>query len=174
MTDVGAPLPPLPDRLEPESLRDLEQEGLDAVSAGLASVERATIAAMSPYDRQLREIRARQAEIATELRRRERAARTAERQTVRQRAKSGALPSLAEALESAPSPLPAERPLGEGRAFLATRGEVGFGYPTRPGTLALTDGRQVRTVTTWGEARGLFEQGWEPGTPGLTGVRVHR
>lgn len=57
--------------------------------------------------------------------------------------------------------------------FLKSGGEVRFGFATRPGSLAFTDGRQVRTVTTWGEARRLYADGWEPGSPGVPGVRVH-
>jgi hypothetical protein len=57
------------------------------------------------------------------------------------------------------------------RAYLASGGEVGFGYPTRPGVLGFTDGRQLRNAATWGEARLLYAEGWEPGAPGAAGVR---
>jgi hypothetical protein len=131
---------------------------------------------MSPYDRQLREIHARQEEIATERRRRERAGRHAARIAVREMAGSGEMPTLADALLAEPSPLPEARPLAEVRAFLASGGQVGFGYPTRLGVLGFTDGRQLRNAATWGEARALYADGWEPGAPGsagVRGVRVH-
>src|ERR1039458_2077039 len=75
MTDKPEPIPPplLPSRVDPERLRDLEAAALDAEATRLAEAERATRTAMSPYDRQLREIRARMEEVATERRRRERA-----------------------------------------------------------------------------------------------------
>jgi hypothetical protein len=175
MTESSPPLPPppLPPRLEPQRLRDLDAAGLEAEAARLGEAERATRAAMAPYDRSLREIHARREEIATERRRRERAERHAARMAVRERAGSGAMPSLADALLAGPSPLPDDRPLGTVRAFLVSGGEVGFGYPTRPGVLGFTDGRQLRNAATWGAARSLYAEGWEPGAPGTPGVRVH-
>ena len=178
MTETPEPIPPLPlpPRVDPERLRDLDAAALEAEAARLGEAERATRTAMSPYDRQLREIRTRQEEIATERRRRERAERHAARIAVREMAGSGEMPSLADALLAEPSPLPEGRPLTQVRAFLATGGEVGFGYPTRPGVLGFTDGRQLRNAATWGEARALYAQGWEPGAPGgagVRGVRVH-
>jgi hypothetical protein len=178
MTDKPEPIPPplLPSRVDPERLRDLEAAALDAEATRLAEAERATRTAMSPYDRQLREIRARMEEVATERRRRERAGRHAARIAVREMAGSGEMPALADALLAEPSPLPEERPLSEVRAFLTSGGQVGFGYPTRPGVLGFTDGRQLRNAATWGEARALYADGWEPGAPGnagVRGVRVH-
>ena len=167
------PPPPLPPRFDPERLRDLDPASLDAEADRLAGVERATRSAMAPYDRQLREIRARREEIATERRRRERADRHAARISVRQMAGSPEMPSLDDALLAEPPPLPDDRPLASVRAFLASGGEVGFGYPTRVGALGFTDGRLLRNASTWGEARRLFTQGWEPGAPGNPGVRVH-
>jgi hypothetical protein len=159
-----------------ERIRELETTALDAVATRLGEAERATRAAMSPYDRQLREIRARLEEVATERRRRERAARHAARVAVREMAGSGGMPTLADALGSEPSPLPGQTPLAEVRAFLTSGGQVGFGYPTRPGVLGFTDGRQLRNASTWGEACALYADGWEPGAPGgagVRGVRVH-
>jgi len=175
-TPEPIPPPPLPPRVGADHLRDLETPALDAEAARLATAERATRTAMSPYDRQLREIHTRQEEIATERRRRERAGRHAARLAVREMAGSGEMPALADALLAEPSPLPDERPLAEVRAFLTSGGQVGFGYPTRPGVLGFTDGRQLRNATTWGEARALYADGWEPGAPGgagVRGVRVH-
>ena len=173
MTETPEPIPPplLPSRVDPGRLGDLEAADLDAEAARLAEASRATRTAMSPYERQLREIHARQEEIATERRRRERAGRHAARIAVREMAGSGEMPALADALLAEPSPLPEGRPLSEVRAFLSSGGQVGFGYPTRPGILGFTDGRQLRNATTWGEARALYADGWEPGAPGAAGVR---
>lgn len=170
MTDISPP-PPLPDRVETEALQALDDAALEAVSAEIAATERATIAAMAPYDRQLRELRARSAEIATERRRRERQAHIAKRAAVREAAKAGEMPTVREVLEGAP--VDETAPLADCPAFLRTGGEVRFGYATRPGPLAFTDGRQSRNATTWGEARELYAAGWEPGSPGVPGVRVH-
>lgn len=173
MSEATAPLPPppLPERVEPDRLRELDPASLDAEAERLAAVERATRTAMAPYERQLREIRTRREEVATERRRRERADRHAARMSVRELAGSTELPNLAAALLTEPSPLPDDRPLAAVRAFLASGGEVGFGYPSRPGSLGFTDGRQLRTAGSWGEARRLYADGWEPGAPGAAGVR---
>src|ERR1039458_8875882 len=105
MTDKPEPIPPplLPSRVDPERLRDLEAAALDAEATRLAEAERATRTAMSPYDRQLREIRARMEEVATERRRRERAGRHAARIAVREMAGSGEMPALAGAGRAAPA-----------------------------------------------------------------------
>jgi hypothetical protein len=166
-------LPPLTERVEPEALRELSDAGLDAVSAELQTAERATIAAMAPYEQHLREIRMRATELATERRRRERAQQVAQRAGVREAAKSGGMPSLAAALASGEELFEPATVLTDVHAFLSTGGEVGFGFATRPGTMTFTDGRQQRQARTWGEARELHALGWDPGAPGVPGVRVH-
>ena len=170
---VAVELPPLGDRVEPDALRELSDDGLDAVGADLKASERATIAAMAPYEQHLREIRMRGTELATERRRRERAQSVAQRAGVREAAKSGGMPSLAVALASAEELFEPETVLTGVHAFLNTGGEVGFGFATRPGTMTFTDGRQQRQARTWGEARELHALGWDPGAPGIPGVRVH-
>ena len=170
---LPAPLPDLPERFEPEALKALDGAALDAVAAALTAAERATVQAMAPYERQLRELRARGAELATERRRRERAERHAQRIEVRRQAGSGEMPTLADVLAATEPALPADRPLREVRAFLSTGGEVGFGFPNRPGTIGFTDGRRTTQASTFGDARRLWDEGWEPGAPGVPGVRVH-
>jgi hypothetical protein len=166
------PLPELPPSFEPDSLAGLDDAALDELLSALGSAERATVAAMAPHQAQLREVRARSGQIATERRRRERAAHIAARAAVREQAKSGEMPSVVDAL-AIPAFLPDERLLADVAAFLRSGGEVRFGYATRPGPVAFTDGRQLRNARTWGDARQLFADGWEPGSPGVPGVRVH-
>jgi len=166
-------LPPLDDRVEPDDLRELSDEGLDALGARLHATERATIAAMAPYEQHLREIRTRATELATERRRRERAQQVAKRAGIREAAKSGGMPSLAAALESGGALFDAATALADVHAFLSSGGAVGFGFATRPGTMTFTDGRQQRQAKTWGEATELHALGWDPGAPGVPGVRVH-
>lgn len=167
------PLPPLPERVDPEALRDLDDAGLAAVLDAVRAAERETVAAMAPYSRQIKELQARTAEVATEQRRRERAAHIAQRKAVREQASSGAMPTLEAALAEAPPVAPPETPLAALRAFLASGGEVGFGFASRPGSIGFTDGRRQQAATTYGEARRLWAEGWEPGAPGVPGVRVH-
>lgn len=166
-------LPPLPDLVGPEQLRSLSDPDLEVIDLELRGAERATVAAMAPWDRQLREIRSRLAELATERRRRERAAHVAQRASVRDQARSGSLPSLADALAAPDDLYEPETPLSALRVFLKSGGEVGLGFATRPGTIAFTDGRRQQQAKTWGEARRLASDGWEPGTAGVPGVRVH-
>ncbi|HEY6470412.1 MAG TPA: hypothetical protein VI434_11665 [Candidatus Dormibacteraeota bacterium] len=166
-------LPPLGDRVEPDALRELDDDGLDALGSELQASERATIAAMAPYEQHLREIRTRATELATERRRRERAHQVAQRAGVREAAKSGGMPSLAVALASPDEAFAAATALTDVPAFLSSGGQVGFGFATRPGTMTFTDGRQQRQARTWGEARELHALGWDPGAPGVPGVRVH-
>jgi hypothetical protein len=157
---------------EADSLATLDDQALDELVGALAAVERATVTAMAPHQAQLREVRARSGQIATERRRRERAAHIAARAAVREQAKSGEMPSVVDALAVA-GLIPDDRPLAEVAAFLKSGGEVRFGYATRPGPVSFTDGRQLRNARTWGDARQLYADGWEPGSPGVPGVRVH-
>jgi hypothetical protein len=166
-------LPPLADHVEPDALRELSDDALDALGAALQGTERATIAAMAPYEQHLREIRMRVTELATERRRRERALQVAQRAGVREAAKSGGMPSLEVALESPDEAFDPATALTNVAAFLSSGGQVGFGFATRPGTMTFTDGRQQRQARTWGEARELHALGWDPGAPGVPGVRVH-
>lgn len=166
------PLPDLPPPFDAESLSGLDDGALEDLLVGVAAAERATVAAMAPHQAQLRELRARHGQIATERRRRERAAHIAARAAVREQARSGEMPSILDALATADL-LDDEVRLADVAAFLRSGGEVRFGYATRPGPLQFTDGRQARSVATWGEARRLFVEGWEPGSPGVPGVRVH-
>jgi hypothetical protein len=170
---AGVELPPLGDRVEPDVLRELSDEGLDLLGGQLQATERATIAAMAPYEQHIREIRTRATELATERRRRERAQQVAQRAGVREAAKSGGMPSLAVALAGSEELFEPGTALTDVHAFLSTGGEVGFGFATRPGTMNFTDGRQQRQARTWGEARELHALGWDPGAPGIPGVRVH-
>jgi hypothetical protein len=166
------PLPEMPPSFEQDSLTTLADADLEEQLSSLGAIERATVTAMAPHQAQLRELRARSGQLATERRRRERAAHIAARAAVREQAKSGEMPSVIDALALAAF-LPDERPLTEIAAFLKSGGEVRFGYATRPGQVSFTDGREVRNARTWGDARQLYADGWEPGSPGVPGVRIH-
>lgn len=170
---IPAVLPPLPEVVDAQALQALPEPGLETVERDLRAAERATVAAMSPWDQQLREIRARLAELSTERRRRERAAHIAQRASVREMAKSGTMPTLSDALAAPDELFDAATPLTALKVFLKSGGEVGLGFPTRPGTIAFTNGRSQQQAKTWGEARELAAAGWEPGSAGVAGVRVH-
>src|SRR5438477_146844 len=90
------PAPVITTARQPESASAAAD--LDAAAAELQAAIRAVTAAMAPYEQHLREARARLAEIATERRRRERAAQVAHRAGVREQAKTGRMPALTAAL----------------------------------------------------------------------------
>jgi hypothetical protein len=166
------PLPELPPAVDAEMLAELDDAALEEIVAQLAAAERATVVAMAPHQGQIRELRARSGQVATERRRRQRAAHIAARAAVREQAKSGEMPSVVDALATEGF-IAGDVPLSQVSAFLTSGGEVRFGYATRPGSLPFTDGRQSRSAKTWGEAVGLYADGWEPGAPGVPGIRVH-
>ena len=169
--DAPAP-PPLPERAEAERLRELDEGGLDAVAAELQAALRAVTDAMAPYERHAREIRSRMAELSTERRRRERSAHVARRADVREGARSGTMPSL-EAAMAVDGLFDDATPLSALHVYLGSGGEVGFGFATRPGTITFTDGRQQRQARSWGDVVTLHRDGWDPGAPGIPGVRIH-
>ena len=169
------PLPDLPELPPPpgaDALSAADDDTLERILGELAALERATVTAMAPHQAQLRELRARSGQVATERRRRERAAHIAARAAVRAQAAAGDMPAIPDAL-AVPALIDDATPLADVAAFLRSGGEVRFGYATRPGTLSFTDGRGAQTARTWGDARRLYADGWEPGSPGVPGVRVH-
>ena len=166
-------LPDLPEWPQSETLAELDATTLETLFEATRTAEQATLAAMAPYDRQLKELRARLAQVATEKRRRERGATVSQRREVREQAASGELPTLGEALAASGAKASNEINLAELQVFLRSGGEVRLGFPGRPGQLSFTDGRQARIASTWNEACAAYLSGWEPGTAQVPGVRVH-
>jgi len=57
---------------------------------------------------------------------------------------------------------------------LKTGGEVRLGFPgAKSQTLTLTDGAQIAQAKDFVEVARLYSAGWELGSPGRAGVRVH-
>ncbi|HEV2953368.1 MAG TPA: hypothetical protein VG015_04705 [Candidatus Dormibacteraeota bacterium] len=124
---------------------------------------------MRPLETDLAELRAERDLLLAELRRRERVERTKQRAAVKAALREGELPSIEALIDSDGTGT------FDGYIYnLRTGGEVRLGFPgTRAQTLALTNGRQLAQVRDFEEARRLFAQGWELGSPGRSGVRVH-
>jgi hypothetical protein len=144
----------------------------DLSSLDTAEVERKVAEVrerMRPVERDLGALRAERDVLLTELRRRERNAHRASRADVKAAMREGRFPSVAElmgALEAGP--------LDEYVYHLKTGGEVRLGFPgARSQTLALTDGVQVAQAKDFAEVSRLYGAGWELGSPGRPGVRVH-
>lgn len=123
---------------------------------------------MRPVEQQLAELRAERDVLLTELRRRERLAHRVRRAGLKESMRAGELPTLAQLVAGAES-----GSLEDYRYHLKTGGEVRLGFPgARPG-LGFTDGRRVAQARDLARAAELYAAGWELGSPGRPGVRVH-
>jgi hypothetical protein len=124
---------------------------------------------MRPVERDLAALRGERDVLLTELRRRERNAHRVLRADLKSAMKEGLFPSLAELVGTLET-----GDLDEYVYNLKTGGEVRLGFPgARSQSLALTDGVQVAQAKDFAEASRLYAAGWELGSPGRPGVRVH-
>ena len=146
----------------PEDLAGLSDGELDGRIADLR-------AEMRPLDEQLARLRTQRDVLLTEKRRRERTAHRLVRADLKAAMKEGRFLTVAE--------LVAQSEAGSLDDFvfnLKTGGEVRLGFPgARTQALAFTDGAQVAQAKDLAEAARLYQAGWELGSPGRPGVRVH-
>jgi hypothetical protein len=146
---------------------DEQLSGLDE-QALRARVEEVR-ARMRPAEQQLASLRAERDVLLTELRRRERLATRERRAAARQAAAAGAATPIAELVSSG-----GPGSFDDYAYSLKTGGEVRLGFPgARAQTVAFTDGKQVAQARDLVAAAELYEAGWELGSPGRPGVRVH-
>lgn len=140
--------------------------GLDAgeIEARLAGVQ----GRMRPVEQQLAELRTERDVLLTELRRRERLALRERRAGVRDAVRAGELPTLGQLVASADGGT-----FEHYRYHLKTGGEVRLGFPGARPAVTFTDGRQVVQARDLAQAAELYAAGWELGSPGRPGVRVH-
>lgn len=124
---------------------------------------------MRPVERDLAALRAERDVLLTELRRRERHAHRLSRADVKAAMKEGKVPSIAELIASV------DEGSFDGYVFnLKTGGEVRLGFPgARSQSLSFSDGVQLAQARDFAEAARLYVAGWELGSPGRPGVRVH-
>jgi hypothetical protein len=124
---------------------------------------------MRPAERELQSLRGERDILLTELRRRDRNAHRESRADLKAAMKAGRFPSVAELVENTDSGA-----LDDYVFNLKTGGEVRLGFPgARSQSVSLTDGVQVAQAKDLGEAARLYAAGWELGSPGRPGVRVH-
>ena len=141
--------------------------GLDAVEleARIADVQRR----MRPVDQQLAALRGERDVLLTEKRRRERGAHREARAQVKAAMKEGRIPSLGE-LVAGTEPADLEAYVYN----LKTGGEVRLGFPgASRQALMFTDGERTEQAHDLEEAARLYAAGWELGSPGRPGVRIH-
>jgi hypothetical protein len=124
---------------------------------------------MRPLEQDLAGLRAERDVLLTEIRRRERGAHRASRADLKAGMKEGKFPTVAE--------LVAGSEVGSLDAYvfnLKTGGEVKLGFPgARAQSMSFTDGAKTAQATDLAEAAELYAAGWELGSPGRPGVRVH-
>jgi hypothetical protein len=144
----------------------------DLSSLDGAEVERRVAALrerMRPHEEQLAALRSERDVLLTELRRRERIAHRTSRADLKAAMKEGTFPTVAELVAGSDAGL-----LDEYVFNLKTGGEVKLGFPgARAQSLVFTDGRNAAQATDLAQAAELYAAGWELGSPGRPGVRVH-
>lgn len=124
---------------------------------------------MRPVERELQSLRGERDVLQTEQRRRDRNAHRELRADLKAAMKAGRFPTVAELVEGTDTGR-----LDEYVFNLKTGGEVRLGFPgARSQSLSLTDGVQVAQAKDLVEAARLYAAGWELGSPGRPGVRVH-
>jgi hypothetical protein len=147
------------------SEQDLGGRSAEEVEGMVADVR----ARMRPLELQLAELRAERDVLLTELRRRQRLAHRESRADLREAMKAGEHPTIAQLVAATQ-----EGSLDDFRYHLKTGGEVQLGFPgARQQSLAFTDGRRTAQARDLAGAAQLYAAGWELGSPGRPGVRVH-
>ncbi len=124
---------------------------------------------MRPVEQQLSALRGERDLLLTERRRRERNAHRESRADLKAGMREGKFPTIAELVAAS------EAGSLDDYAFnLKTGGEVRLGYPgARTQSLTFTDGVQVAQAADLAAAARLYAAGWDLGSPGRPGVRVH-
>lgn len=146
----------------PEDLTQLDEAALEGRVAEIR--ER-----MRPLDEQLAALRGERDLLLTELRRRRRLSERTTRADIKASMKDGKFPTVAELVAGSEGGL-----LDEFVYNLKTGGEVRLGFPgSRSQGLTFTDGVQLAQAADLARAAELYAAGWELGSPGRPGVRVH-
>jgi hypothetical protein len=145
-----------------EDISRLEGEELDRRVAEIR--ER-----MRPMEKDLAELRGERDLLLTELRRRRRLAERTNRADLKAAMREGKFPTVAELVGAT-----------DGGSFddydysLKTGGQVRLGFPgARAQSLGFTDGVKIANAADFAQAAELYAAGWELGSPGKPGVRVH-
>lgn len=124
---------------------------------------------MRPVEQELSALRGERDLLLTERRRRDRNAHRESRADLKAAMREGKFPTMAELVAGSQS-----GSLDEFAFNLKTGGEVRLGYPgARSQSITFTDGVQVAHAGDLAAAARLYSAGWELGSPGHPGVRVH-
>jgi len=146
--------------------------GDDLAAIDAADLERRIAAIrerMRPLEEDLGKLRGERDVLLTELRRRRRLAERTSRADLKSAMREGNFPTIAELVSGSDA--------GSLEDFvynLKTGGQVRLGFPgARTQSLTFTDGIQVAQAPDLARAAELYAAGWELGSPGRAGVRVH-
>lgn len=124
---------------------------------------------MRPLEQGLAALRAERDVLLTEVRRRERGAHRVSRADLKAAMKEGRYPTVADLVAGTDS-----GSLDDYVFNLKTGGEVRIGFPgARTQSLTFTDGAKTARANDLAQAAELYAAGWELGSPGRPGVRVH-
>lgn len=124
---------------------------------------------MRPVEQQLSSLRGERDLLLTERRRRERNTHRESRADLKAAMREGKFPTVAELVAGTQA-----GSLDDYAFNLKTGGEVRLGYPgARTQSITFTDGVQVAQADDLAAAAGLYAAGWDLGSPGRPGVRVH-
>lgn len=138
----------------------------------VAEIERRVAAIrerMRPLEDDIAKLRAERDVLLTELRRRRRLTERTSRADLKSAMRDGRFPTVAELVAATDS-----GSLDDYVYNLKTGGEVRLGFPgARTQGLTFTDGAQVAQAADLARAAALYAAGWELGSPGRPGVRVH-
>jgi len=124
---------------------------------------------MRPLEQDLGVLRGERDVLLTEIRRRSRLAERTSRAELKASMREGELPSVAELVAGSDS-----GSLDDYVYNLKTGGQVRLGFPgSRSQALTFTDGVKIANASDLADAARLYAAGWELGSPGRPGVRVH-
>jgi hypothetical protein len=124
---------------------------------------------MRPLEADLAGLRGQRDLLQTELRRRRRLSERTTRADIKAAMREGKLATIAELVAGSDA-----GSLGDYVYNLKTGGEVRLGFPgSRSQSLTFTDGVKIAQAQDLAEAARLYQAGWELGSPGRPGVRVH-
>jgi len=124
---------------------------------------------MRPLEANLASLRGERDVLLTELRRRGRLAERTNRADLKASMREGKFPSIAELIAGTDS-----GSLDDYTFNLKTGGQVRLGFPgARTQSLTFTDGVRIANAADLAHAAQLYAAGWELGSPGRPGVRVH-
>jgi hypothetical protein len=124
---------------------------------------------MRPLENDLANLRGERDLLLTELRRRRRLDERTHRADLKAAMRGGQFPTVAELVAATDS-----GSLDDYDYNLKTGGQVRLGFPgARAQSLGFTDGVRIGSAADFAQAAELYAAGWELGSPGKPGVRVH-